>query len=50
MEKYNEVIKQLKEIWGLKTAFNVEYNNSTDSVLLNFKNMKTFPRHIIFIF
>ena len=44
MEKYNEVIKQLREIRGLKTAFDVEYNSFSDSILLNFKNMKVFHR------
>lgn len=44
MEKYNEVIKQLKEVRGLKRAFDIEYDEFLDSVLLNFYNMKAFDR------
>ena len=44
MEKYNEVIKQLKEVRGLKKAFDIEYDEFLDSVLLNFYNLKAFDR------
>lgn len=44
MEKYNEVIKQLKEVRGLKRAFDIEYDEFLDSVLLNFYNLKAFDR------
>lgn len=44
MEKYNEVIKQLKEVRGLKKAFDIEYDEFMDSVLLNFYNLKAFDR------
>lgn len=44
MEKYNEVIKQLKEVRGLKRAFDIEYDEFLDSVVLNFYNMKAFDR------
>lgn len=44
MEKYNEVIKQLKEVRGFKKAFDVDYDEFMDSVLLTFYNLKTFDR------
>ena len=44
MEKFNEIIKQLKEIRGLKNAFNTEYDSFMDSVLLTFYNMKAFSK------
>lgn len=44
MEKYNEVIKQLKEVKGLKKAFDIEYDEFMDSILLNFYNLKAFDR------
>ena len=44
MEKYNEVIKQLKEVRGLKRAFDVEYDEFMDSVILTFYNMKAYRR------
>ena len=44
MEKYNEVVKQLKEVRGLKKAFDVDYDEFMDSVLLTFYNLKTFDR------
>ena len=44
MEKYNEVIKQIKKIRGFKEAFNIKYDECMDSVLLTFYNMKAYRR------
>ena len=44
MEKYLEVINQIREIRGLKNAFNTEYDSFMDSVLLTFYNMKAFSK------
>ena len=44
MEKYNEVIKQLKEVRGLKNAFTVKYNIAEDNIHLNFNKTKTYQK------
>ena len=44
MEKYNEVIKQLRDVRGLKKAFDVDYDEFMDSVILTFYNMKAYRR------
>ena len=42
MEKYYEIIEEIRSIRGLKNAFTVEYDNTKDSILLNFTNSKAF--------
>ena len=42
MEKYYEVIKEIRTIRGLKSAFKVEYDITRDSIYLNFTNLKAF--------
>ena len=42
MEKYYEIINEIESIRGLKNAFTVDYMKYTDSIILNFYNMKAF--------
>ena len=42
MEKYYEIIKEIRTIRGLKNAFKVEYDITRDSIYLNFINSKAF--------
>ena len=42
MEKYNEIIEEIRNIRGLRNAFKVEYDNTKDSIYLNFTNAKAF--------
>ena len=42
MEKYNEIIEEIRNIRGLRNAFKVEYDNTKDSIYLNFTNSKAF--------
>ena len=40
MEKYYKIINEIESIRGLKNAFTVDYMKYTDSIFLNFYNMK----------
>ena len=42
MEKYYEVINEIRTIRGLKNAFKVEYDITRDSIYLNFISSKAF--------
>ena len=42
MEKYYKIINEIESIRGLKNAFTVDYMKYTDSIFLNFYNMKAF--------
>lgn len=42
MEKYYEIIEEIRSIRGLKNAFTVEYDITKDSIYLNFTNSKAF--------
>ena len=42
MEKYCEVIKEIRTIRGLKNAFKVDYDITTVSIYLNLISSKVF--------
>ena len=44
MEKYNMVLKELKEVKGFKKAIDIDYDSFIDSILITFYNMRTFKK------
>ena len=44
MEKYNMILKELRDIKGFKKAIDIDYDSFIDSILITFYNMRTFKK------
>ena len=44
MEKYNMILKELKEVKGFKKGISIDYNSFMNSILITFYNFRTFKK------
>ena len=44
MEKYNMILKELKEVKGFKKGISIDYDSFLDSILITFYSMRAFRK------
>ena len=44
MEKYNMILKELREVKGFKKGISIDYESFMDSILITFYNFRTFKK------
>ena len=44
MEKYNMILKELREVQGFKKGISIDYDSFLDSILITFYSMRAFRK------
>ena len=44
MEKYNMILKELREVKGFKKGISIDYDSFLDSILITFYSMRAFKK------